>query len=180
MQRNVPIPIGALQVEAGNSGKIGYRLTYTGTIKIVAFVSGAWRYITPAESGAYGEVNGAAQDKLVYFAGDITSALFEYDAEVIISNDNVSTLSIPQACEYITLYQSDALTSVLYTDGVCNVKRVHGHAWTTTQRDILIQIIQDSTVSDGKLYIGKYDTYKDAVATVATAKGWQTILVIGQ
>ncbi len=129
-----------------------------------------------------------------YFAGTYSNVILDNEAneDVILRGEVVDILSytaLEYACvsEYLINLQyntylrtidcrnagSDFVAIINNTPGQNNTDTVYAVANTPYQAETIVNQINNSSVSDGILYIDRTQPYADTITDAATAKGWR-------
>ena len=173
MQRITPMPqypANELILRAAADGNVAFTPTFTNTLtlKYGLTTDNYPQTLSDTEISATGV--SAGDDVIV--TGNVSFLRLPDGANVsvLVLSDTITEYYLMQNIEVVDLRNAKSYISVwLYYD---NVREIYAIANTTAQKHNSIAIINQSTVTNGTLWINASQLYAADVMAAAMAKGW--------
>lgn len=175
MQRALPTyPANELILRAATDGGIMFTPTYNGDLTVQ--VAGNTYTYSNAYSGSYIGVSGVTVNTDVRITGDVrTIGIPENMANInfLAIPNGVWGLEISEGLKVIDLRNANDIGYNQFFWNGDDVDTLYAIANNNNQRRVSRDIIQNSTVADGTLWINAAQAYAQDVIAAAKSKGWR-------
>lgn len=173
MQRVVPMPThpaNELVMRAAADGNVDYTATFTGNLIVQA--NGETDTYPDTYSGIQIGVAGVAANTDIVLTGNITKIFFLGMANIsmLVVNNTTTNFAVSQNMKILDLRNANLISGFVINSD--NLSQVYAIANTIAQKNISVDMITNSSVSNGILWIDGSQTYAADVIAAAQAKGW--------